>query len=197
MLRRGPLWHVLLLPLLLAGCYEMHAAGRTDAALTLDAAVRVDAGAPVTDDACADAIARLRAGEAPESIRCDARTFPEGCQERVGACCTLFVGCAPAPGDGGHVVTELPCTDLCIHSCDAQSLDDCALFSYCERFEPDACGPAPDGIIDGPACISRRENRCESDADCDEGRTCRSYWVHPCPGGRCAACGREERSCAL
>ena len=206
--RSGPTWHIAALVALvsMAGCYDMHAAGRTDAGASPDAPARRDGGAPTSDvgapsidagDACAEAIARLRAGEAAESIGCDGRTFPAECRAVVGRCCTLYVSCEVAPTDGGHLVADLACTDLCAQDCGSQLLEDCALFPYCERFEPDACGPPPDGIIGGPACIAERSDPCEDDADCDAGLTCRSYWVHPCPGGRCAACGAEERRCSL
>ena len=141
------------------------------------------------EDYCAQAIAAIQTGVAPESIGCDGRTFPHHCEIDVGECCWLSVSCAIDPGDGGHLISSLGCYDVCDQSCGAQTQDDCALFPNCEWFEPFACGPGPAGDIEGPACINQREGPCESDGDCAEGRRCQTYWINPCLGADCDACG--------
>lgn len=213
MLSRGPVWHVAIALSLLSGCYDMHGAARPgdvprdasspalDAmAPAPDASLPIPDAGPRTDDAgdrCASVLAALRAGVPAESIGCDGRTFPRDCAAEVGLCCTVFLGCAIDPGDGGHVTADLTCTDDCDQSCGAQRLDDCAFYPWCERFDPGACGPAPDGIVEGPACIRRRGDPCSSDGDCSAGAECASYWINPCAGLPCAACGGEERRCSF
>jgi hypothetical protein len=204
---RGPIWHVLI-SLSLLGCYDMHGyerdagspLGRDATVIGLDAPLdvspviepRPDAGV----DYCAQAIAAIRGGADPESIGCDGRTFPRVCETEVGECCWLSLSCAIEPGDGGHLESSLGCYDVCDQSCAAQTADDCALFPYCEWFEPFACGPGPAGTIEGPVCVNHREGPCETDGDCAEGRRCQTYWINPCLGASCDACGGEERRCA-
>lgn len=212
MLVRGTLWHSLVLTpalsatLALAGCYALHE--RTEPIAELPRAdagaspivptvpPRVDAGSPPAVDRCAELFAAIRAGAAPGTLGCDGRTFEHGCVLPVGACCQLAPYCAIDPGDGGTVQWSLDCDDDCDQSCGAQTMDDCAFYPYCEPFDPGACGPAPEGVIEGPACITRRGSRCDSDADCADTGRCQSYWINPCLGLACDACGGEERRCA-
>lgn len=216
MFARGPTWHALVsvvAPLSLlsvvpvAGCYDAHGnyvdTGRDarpfrDVAPPIDVAIVDAAASPDGGDRCQSYFEQLRSGVAPESIGCDGRTFPRGCVTPVGECCQLFLDCAIEPGDGGHVVANLSCDDSCDQGCPAQTLEDCALFPYCEHFDPGACGPASAGIIEGPACIYRRGAPCSSDADCavTSGERCRTYWINPCAGLPCDACGGEERRCS-
>ncbi len=158
---------------------------------------RADAGAgAVVAGRCAELIDAIRGGAAPGSIGCDGRTFPRGCSVPVGECCTLGLSCAIEPSDGGTVEWTLSCDDDCDQSCGAHTLDDCLLVPGCERFTPDACGPAPAGMIEGPACITRRGAPCGSDADCADAGRCQSYWINPCAGMGCDACGGEARFCS-
>lgn len=216
MFARGPTWHALVgflsILSLLPGCYEAHGrsadAGRDvrsvdagrDAFLGRDAPFRGDADRPYDGgDLCLPYFEQLRAGVPAESIGCDGRTFPRGCVTAVGECCQLFLDCAIEPGDGGHVVANLSCDDSCEQGCAAQTPDDCALFPYCEFFDPEACGPAPAGFIEGPLCVYRRAASCATDADCavSAGEHCRRFWINPCAGMPCDACGGEERRCSL
>lgn len=159
----------------------------------LDAALVADAGG----DPCTRAIERMRAGTPAVEIGCDGRTFPRECVVPVGACCQLHVTCLIAPTDGGNLEASLACDDSCDQSCGGQALDDCALFPYCERFDPGACGPAPPGVVEGPACITRRGAACTTDAECAAGARCAEYWVNPCAGLPCDACGGTERFCSF
>lgn len=192
----------------LCGCFDMHGrpAPAVDAGAAADAPRRADAPALIPPDApdspppppdrCAEAMERIRRGEAPSSMGCDGRTFPRECLVPAGLCCQLVVTCRVDPGDGGTLEAWLTCDDWCDQSCAGQSLDDCALFPYCERFEPGACGPAPPGVIEGPACIGRRGAPCATDAECPDGARCLEHWVNPCAGLPCDACGGTARWCA-
>lgn len=181
----------------LPGCFEMH--GRPEAR---------DAGADVRDfrdaspidvaaaDRCEEIFAQLRSGVPAESIGCDGRSFPRDCSEALGECCYLTLECAVEPADGGHVVASLSCWDSCDQRCGTFAPEDCPLVPYCEWFDPGACGPAPLGAIEGPACVTRRGAACSRDAECADGERCQTFWINPCAGLSCEACGGEERRCA-
>jgi hypothetical protein len=226
MIPRASIWHSLALGgcLLFTGCYDAHGHGGSppDARLT-DASTpwsfdtsfapdawAADASVPWThdtsfafdapaDDAggpCAELFASLRAGVRPEELGCDGRTFPRECLEPVSPCCRLHLRCEVEPGDGGHVVAGLDCEDWCAQGCATYDAEDCALVPGCEWFAPAACGPAPPGVIEGPACIDARGAVCASDAECPDGQRCRRYWINPCAGLPCDACGGDEGRCA-
>lgn len=199
-----------------SGCFDMHGregppidAGATvDAPRLADTPSRADVpdppvlrdASPAVDsgsDLCTRAIELMRGGTPAVEIGCDGRTFPRECVVPVGACCQLFVTCLIAPTDGGNLEASLTCDDSCDQSCGGQAWQDCALFPYCERFDPGACGPAPAGVIEGPACITRRGPPCVNDADCSVGARCAEYWVNPCAGLPCDACGGTERYCSF
>lgn len=206
MVLRGTTWHAALLVLsLVPGCFDMHGRpGATPDAGTVPPRADASVHPPLARDAavidaggyCGEAIRLIREGVPASELGCDGRTFPRECGERVGLCCQLSLFCAVDPGDGGHLEAQLSCDDSCEQSCALQTLDDCALFPYCERFDPGACGPAPEGVIEGPACIDRRHGPCASDADCELGTRCREHWVNPCLGRECDACGGTESFCS-
>lgn len=206
MRRADPTWHiVVLLGLALGGCFEAHGRGvappepvplPADAGAAPDSGLRaLDAG-PADAGACAELVAAIRAGAVPASIGCDGRTFPRDCALPVGACCFAELGCALEPGDGGHVTVALSCVDSCDQSCAAQAREDCAFFPYCEWFDESACGGSEGDVIAGPSCAPRRASPCPLEGPCPDGLTCRRYWVNPCLGRRCAACGAEASYCA-
>lgn len=207
---RASLWHIpLVVAALVAGCYDMH--GRSSPlpgpGPDPEPPRPRDAGADVRDfrdvwpvdvavvDRCTEVFARLRTGVPPESIGCDGRTFPRDCLEPVNECCQLALLCEIDPGDGGHVSVVLTCDDSCAQGCGTYDAEDCALVPGCEFFDPHACGPAP-GFIEGPACIDERGAPCSVDAECPDGQRCRGYWINPCAGAACDACGGEEWRCS-
>jgi hypothetical protein len=216
----APTWHnlgALVAALCLAGCFEAHGprgagpapgpapgldAGSVDARATgsADASALDVTFVPLRDagDACAQLLATLRVGLAPEEIECDVWTFPRDCTEPVNPCCTLQLACvADHPGARGHVATILACDGWCAQGCSTYDDEDCAIVPGCEWFAPGACGPAPDGFVEGPACIDARGATCVSDAECPDRQRCRAYWINPCAGLPCDACGGEERRCSL
>lgn len=172
-----------------------------------DAGLPWDAGADVRDfrdaapldaaaaDRCADLFALIRSGVPAESIGCDGRTFPRDCVEVVSPCCQAALVCNIEPTDGGTVGVVLDCDDSCDQSCGAYAPEDCPLVPGCELFDPHACGPAP-GFIEGPACIYPRGAPCSADAECPDDQRCRGYWINPCLGAPCDACGGEEWRCS-
>lgn len=104
-------------------------------------------------------------------------------------CCTRDVYC-----DDGVVVDETSCTDDCAQSCElVEDASDCEAFR-CEWFVG-GCGPAPEGFIGGPRCIRRRGSSCAEDSDCEAGQRCQDFWIDPCAGAACDACGGEARFC--
>ncbi|MCB9604371.1 MAG: hypothetical protein H6720_28955 [Sandaracinus sp.] len=156
----------------------------------IDGGFAVDA-APLPVDAGPDACTRALAGEA--HVACDEATF-EHCSRPVAGvpCCSTLFEC-----EAGEVVARAGfCTDECANGC-SMILDavDCSA-SGCEWFVG-GCGPAPVGFVDGPRCMQRRGDTCMTDADCDVslGERCRSFWIDPCEGSSCAACGAEVRYC--
>lgn len=143
---------------------------------------------PIPVDACE----RAAAGEL--DVRCDATTF-EVCARRVAGvpCCSISFECE----DGRVVARGGFCTDDCAQGCPLiTDTFDCEV-SGCEWFTG-GCGPAPDGVVEGPRCSWPRGEPCTSDADCDprSGTSCVSFWIDPCAEGTCAACGSEARFCS-
>lgn len=199
MVRRGAAWHVLL-SLALAGCYISHGAPPgheppplVDAGLARpDASTRIDAGTPPTS--CERWFAALGAGVAPEDLPCDGRTFPRDCVAPVSECCEVWLTCEVAAHDGGHVAPIVSCDDWCDQGCHVYAERDCNLVG-CEWFVG-GCGPAPAGVVEGPACIPPRGAPCVDDGDCHDGMRCQRYWIDPCAGAGCDACGGEARHCA-
>jgi hypothetical protein len=204
-------WHTVVVSIcLVAGCYDMHGRGSPLPGPGPDPEPPPpprDAGADVRDfrdvwlvdaaaiDRCAELFALLGSGVPPESIGCDGRTFPRDCVELVSPCCQAALVCNVEPTDGGTVGVVLSCDDWCDQSCGAYAPEHCAFIPGCEFFAPHACGPAP-GFIEGPACIYRRGGPCSTDADCSDGQRCHAYWINPCEGLPCAACGGEEHRCS-
>lgn len=161
---------------------------------------RADSGAadagplpdPLPEPIPVDACERAAAGEL--DVRCDATTF-EVCARPVAGvpCCSISFECE----DGRVVASGGFCTDDCAQGCPLiTDTFDCEV-SGCEWFVG-GCGPAPDGVIDGPRCVWPRGASCSSDADCDpsSGTSCVSFWVDPCAGSPCAACGGEAGFCS-
>ena len=143
---------------------------------------------PVPTDPCE----RAAAGE--PAVRCDPSTF-EACTRPVAGvpCCSISFEC-----EAGRVVPRGGfCTDDCAQGCPRITDSfDCEA-SGCEWFTG-GCGPAPDGVVEGPRCVWPRGEACTSDADCDpsSGTSCVSFWIDPCAGSTCDACGGEARFCS-
>jgi hypothetical protein len=114
------------------------------------------------------------------------------CQRPFGAgCCRRVLRC-----EDGVIVDRVDCDDDCDQACHANlSAGDCALQPGCEWFRSTACGPAPPGSIAGPACIPQRGGPCDIATDCAAGQQCTSFWINPCEGLPCTACGGTERRC--
>ncbi|MBX3274656.1 MAG: hypothetical protein KF729_30600 [Sandaracinaceae bacterium] len=195
MLRSIPTFGAALL-LFTLGCSANHTRGDDDAGRppASDAGrASVDAGRdpepiPTPSDACA----RAAAGE--PDVACDPATF-EPCHRPVAGvrCCSISFACR-----GGRVVGEAGfCTDDCAQGCPLiTEAFDCAA-TGCEWFTG-GCGPAPEGVIEGPRCLWPRGEACATDADCDPsaGTRCVAFWVDPCAGSTCDACGGEARFCS-
>lgn len=161
----------------------------------LDAGIApADAGPDAMIDRCAPLFAAMREGRL-EEIGCDGRTFRDECFVEVNPCCQIWIYCATEPTDGGHLAAALSCDDSCAQHCETYSRDGCAL-AGCEWFDPGACGPAPEGVIEGPTCTAPRGEVCTTDGECPVGTVCRSYFVDPCAGSACDACGGTEQRCA-
>jgi hypothetical protein len=205
----GSNWHTLLAILIFTapGCFLAHgretpaepgpstpepiAPEDPDAGGSIGEPVPIDAGA---SDPCAPLFAALREDRL-EEIGCDGRTFRDECALEVSPCCTVHIYCAIDPGDGGHLTAAVTCDDWCAQGCETYAQEGCAL-PGCEWFAPNACGPAPEGVIEGPRCIDPRGSSCSIDADCPAGERCLTYWIDPCAGSDCDACGGEELRCA-
>lgn len=195
MLRAVSAWHIAIaLATLSSGCFLAHDRAAPGPSTDAGAGPVSDAGA--TGDVCAQVIARIRAGESPESIGCGRGFLPVDCVVSVGECCVATIGCDIAPTDGGHVTVQLSCDDSCDQGCAAQRRDDCGLFPYCQWFDEGACGPGTPGAITGPVCAPRRRGPCDREGACEPGQTCRTYWVNPCAGMACDACGGEASFCS-
>jgi hypothetical protein len=186
--------------LLLLACSASHTHDRDASAPPFRIDGGLDAGpiardsGPIADDAGppADACERAAAGE--PNVACDPATFETCAREVAGVpCCSISFEC-----EAGRVVARDGfCTDDCAQGCPLVTDSfDCAV-SGCEWFIG-GCGPAPDGVVEGPRCIWPRGDACTSDADCDpsSGTTCVSFWVDPCAGSTCDACGGEARFCS-
>jgi hypothetical protein len=116
---------------------------------------------------------------------CDASDFGECTRAIEGvACCFRHVAC-----QDGVVAESIFCDDVCDQSCRAvANAPDCVAFG-CEWFQNDACGPAPPGVVEGPLCIPRRGIACTSDDECPLGQLCTPFYIDPCEGAMCDACG--------
>ena len=112
----------------------------------------------------------------------------------ISECCTVHVTCEGTL-ERATLRREVSCNDSCAQGCDVLDASGCNLDPTCEWLDDGACGPVPEGLVAGPACIDRRGAECEDDDDCDTG-VCNGYWVDPCAGEGCAACGAEEHRCA-
>ena len=148
-----------------------------------------DAGSPAPDGGLGpapDCRALIdRAGEP-----CEAESFPN-CTVPFGAgCCAHEVYC-----DAGLIADGIFCEDDCDQACHANpDAANCALQPGCTWFVG-GCDPPPEGFVTGPACIGTPGAACGDAADCPLGTECLSYWIDPCAGADCDACGAETRQC--
>src|SRR5690242_16771715 len=107
------------------------------------------------------------------------------------AACALL-GCYRSHDRGVDAGPPLPWGPQC---CDeAVAPDEClASHAQCRWLVPTGCGPAPDGVVTQPSCVG--VSSCHSDAECGFGRRCVQYWIDPCAGATCDACGGTEGHC--
>ncbi|MCB9550893.1 MAG: hypothetical protein H6705_03220 [Myxococcales bacterium] len=90
---------------------------------------------------------------------------------------------------------SITCDDSCAQGCATYTQPDCALDPACTWFDDGACGPAPEGFIEGPICAPRRDAPCDTDDDCAPGQRCQPFWVAACQGEDCDACGGSAHYC--
>lgn len=170
-----------------------------DAAVGADVAVVVDAGAgpdaapadaapgpPL--DRCEAALARFRDGE-DGPFACDDWAVAE-CGAQISECCWVYAYCAD-----GFVERSVTCDDSCAQGCSTYAARDCALDPYCAWFDSGACGPAPEGVIEGPVCAPRRGVACSVNGECEQGQRCQGFLIDPCAGSNCDACGGVAGYC--
>jgi hypothetical protein len=175
-----------------AGTVPATDAGAVRDAASLDAQPPSDAAVPPGEPevrVCEDALAAIASGLEPSDVSCAFATS-EPCSLAVSECCTATLAC-----EAGRLRHYLSCDDSCDQRCSRYPRDTCALAS-CEWLLGDACGEGPPGSIAGPGCIERRGAPCTRDAECMLGQHCASFWINPCRGLPCDACGGEERRCA-
>ncbi|MEM9192872.1 MAG: hypothetical protein AAGF12_27100 [Myxococcota bacterium] len=121
---------------------------------------------------------------------CDEATFGTCFRAVDGVpCCDRNVFC-----EGGVVQDIVICDDSCAQTCSRIGDPvDCVAFQ-CEWFVG-GCGPGPEGSVEGPACVRPRGEACEEPSDCATGQQCVNFWVDPCAGSTCGACGAEAFFC--
>lgn len=160
--------------------------GDTPDADPADATPEPDAAPPFAIG-CGDALATLARGV--DAVACDA--WDGECSERLNACCTVYLSC-----DDGAVTRQVGCTDDCAQGCATYDAAHCALDPGCGWYDGEgACGPAPEGVIEGPICAPRRGAPCSTDDECGEGRRCQGFLYDPCAGSNCDACGAVGGYC--
>lgn len=150
-----------------------------------DAARPADAGVGPAPDC------RALLGTAGEA--CDPESFP-GCSLTFGAgCCAHVIFC-----EDGRVREGEDCTDDCDQRCGVNPDPfECGLQRGCSWFEG-GCDPPAEGFVAGPACIPTPGAVCAVgafDPECPDGQQCLAYWVDPCAGADCDACGGEAHFC--
>lgn len=116
-------------------------------------------------DAAADAAAK-DGGVICPAIRC--KPCPFGFLKDAAGCDTC--ACAPDP--------STPCRDLTTQSVCAGAAN-----NRCRWLAPGCDTPA----LNAAACYDQKLVDCQT--DCPDGLSCLQRSVHPCPGGKCAACG--------
>lgn len=182
-------------------------AGAADAMADATDDTSVDLGPPGPDASppmsCAEAVEHYRLGGVGP-VGCEG--WAEPCTATLDTCCEVELTCAD--GLVERVVTcDLdrvepadapadPVPPVCTPHCDQHDLDTCALDPRCAPFVLAGCGPAPPQVYVGPVCAPRWGAACQSNDDCSEDEYCAAFWIDPCAGAECEACGAEARYCA-
>jgi hypothetical protein len=110
-------------------------------------------------------------------------------------CCWAEIACVAPGSAAAYLERTIGCNDACPVTCGERELEHCLLDPSCEIFDPGACGPAPPGVVEGPACIGRHFGSCDGNAPCLPPRRCVPFWVNPCAGLPCLACGAVQHFC--
>ncbi len=137
--------------------------------------------APLDHGATRPTVARDGADAAP-SVR-DASVSPpprDATPPRLDATFTTPVHDGAAPAD-------------CWQLGDVRS---CA-WGRCTWFVGGCADETDPSFIYGPQCVPPLDTPCVSNADCTEHETCLGFWVDPCAGEDCDACGALERYCVV
>lgn len=148
-------------------------------------ALPADAGPPLT--ACEEAITWARAG-GTEPQACT--PLPDNCHAPVNPCCDVFFHC-----EDGQILRQVTCDDSCAQGCSTYTQDDCALDPTCAWFDSGACGPGPEGTIEGPICAPRPLGPCGAGGTCPENERCLDFLINPCLGEECDACAAVVQVC--
>jgi hypothetical protein len=128
----------------------------------------------------------------PSNGSCDEKTFGTCSRPVAGIpCCTRHLSC-----DKGVIVDQISCNDSCAQGCSlVTNASDCVAYA-CTWFVG-GCPPAPPGVIEGPACVGKIGSPCVTDDDCADDERCKEFWIDPCAGSNCDACGGTQRFCTV